>query len=98
MSKNRLLVFVDCNVLIEAIFVPLHPACAIAILAANKQLDLVTCSLVVDDVEKEILERASEKNDYDLIDVWTRFLIEIKLRTVPNPPATDLRLVYEFVS
>lgn len=87
MSKNRLLVFVDCNVLIEALFVPLHPACAIAILAANKQLDLVTCSLVVDDVEKEILERASEKNDYDLIDAWTKFVSEIRLKTLPDAPA-----------
>lgn len=88
MRKNRLLVFVDCNVLIEAFFVPLHPACAIAILAANKQVDLVTCSLVIDDVENVILERASEKDDdYDLIDAWTKFLVAIRLRKMPDPSA-----------
>jgi predicted nucleic acid-binding protein len=91
MSKNRLLAFVDSNVLIEAFFVPLHPACAIAILAANKQLDLVTCSLVVDDVEKEILERATERDDYDLIDAWAKFLTEIRLRKMPDPPASLVR-------
>src|ERR1700722_4393729 len=87
MSKNRLLVFVDCNVLIESLFIPMHPANAIAVLAANKQIDLVTCTLVVNDVEKEILDQATERNDIELIDVWATLLQQIRLRVVPDPPA-----------
>jgi hypothetical protein len=91
MSKTRLLVFVDCNVLIESLFIPMHPANAIAVLAANKQIDLVTCALVVEDVEKEILERATAKNDLGVIDDWSKFKEQIRLRIVATIQSTSKR-------
>jgi predicted nucleic acid-binding protein len=87
MSKSKLLIFVDCNVLIEGFLMPLHSAGGIMVLAANKHVDLITCKLVVDDVDKEILERAEEKNDYELVGAWTKLLDEVRLRIVPNPEA-----------
>lgn len=86
MNKDRLLLFVDCNVLIESLLLPMHAATAIAILAANKHVDLVTCALVVEDVEKEILDRCSQANNLELIDAWTTFKQQIRLRVIPDPP------------
>lgn len=86
MSKNRLLLFVDCNILIEALFVPMHPAVAIALLAANKEFDLVTCALVVEDIEAEVFERVQRSGDLSLIDDWAQFKKTVRLQVVPNPP------------
>jgi len=95
MTKNRLVVFVDSNVLIAALFIPMHPANAIAVLAANRQIDLVTCELVVEDVEKEILEQTTKANNIELIDVWTKFLETIRLRVIPNPPTNLVKETYD---
>ncbi len=66
---------------------PLHAAGGIMVLAGNKQVDLITCKLVVDDVEKEILKRSAKKNDYELVNAWTKLLEEIRLRIMPDPEA-----------
>jgi predicted nucleic acid-binding protein len=86
MTKERLLAFVDCNIVIESLFVPMHPANAIAVLAANKHVDLITCKLVVEDIEKEIFDRAEKTGNLDIIDAYTRLLQQIRLRIVANPP------------
>jgi predicted nucleic acid-binding protein len=86
MNRNRLLVFVDSNILIEALFVPMHPASAIAILAANKQLDITTCSLVIEDLENEVMERVTEAGNFRFIDLWANFQSQIRLQVLPDPP------------
>jgi len=86
MSKDRLLAFIDCNIVIESLFVPMHPAGAIAVLAANKHVDLITCQLVVEDIEKEILDRAQKAGNLDTIDTYAKFLKEIRLKIMPDPP------------
>lgn len=65
---------------------PLHSAGGIMVLAANKHVDLITCKLVVDDVENEVLERAQKKDDYELVGAWTKLLEEIRLRVMLDPP------------
>ncbi len=92
MNRQRLLIFVDSNILIEGFLFPRHTASAVIVLAANKQIDLVTCNLVVEDVEKELLERATAANDYELVDAWGKFLEEIRLQRLPDPP---IKLVKE---
>lgn len=70
---------------------PLHSAGGIMVLAANKQVDLITCKLVVDDVEKVILEQAAKKNDYESVEAWTKLLEEIRLRIMPDPEANMVK-------
>ncbi len=41
MSKDRLLVFAGCNVLIKSFFVALNASKAVAVMAANRQVDFL---------------------------------------------------------
>ncbi|MBU6450778.1 MAG: type II toxin-antitoxin system VapC family toxin [Cyanobacteria bacterium REEB67] len=88
MSNDRLLAFVDCNIVIECLFAPMHPANAIAVLAANKHLDLVTCNLVIEDIEAEIIDRATQADDLGVIDVYAQFLKQIRLKVMPDPTSS----------
>ena len=87
MSKKRPQVFLDSNVLIEALFEERHPAGAVISLALAKQIQLVTCQQVLDDVEAEILDRCSEANDSALIDTWDQFKNSLNMSIEPD--ATD---------
>lgn len=88
------LAFLDANVLIEAAIVQSPPAVAIMHLAATGVLTLITCQLVIDDVEDEILDRAAinpEEVD-NLVDNWHRLLDRTELKIIANPA---LRVVLE---
>jgi predicted nucleic acid-binding protein len=87
-------VFLDANVLIEAALVQAPPAVAIMHLAATGVLALVTCQLVIDDVEEEILDRVSinpEEVD-NLISSWQQLLDRTELKIINNP---SIKLVLE---
>lgn len=86
MSKGRLLAFVDCNIMIAGMFVPMHPSKAILIMASNKHLDLITCAEVIEDIEDEIFAQAKERNDYDLIEICTQLIKQTRIKVLPNPP------------
>lgn len=94
-TRRRPLIFVDSNVLIEAVFIPRHPAAAVAILAASKQVDLVTCELVVQDVEDEIIERCRAANDLKVIETWHKLRQETRLRVDKDPPEEVVKQTYE---
>jgi predicted nucleic acid-binding protein len=88
------LVFLDANVLIEAAIVQAAPAVAIMHLAATGVLALITCHLVIDDVEDEILDRAAiNPGEVDnLINSWQQLLDRTELKITNNP---SIKLVLE---
>lgn len=94
MSSDRLLAFVDCNIIIESLFAPTHPANAITLLAANRQIDLITCSLVIKDIENEILYRAAEANSFELVDVFDQLIKQTRLKAMPDPPIELVKETY----
>jgi hypothetical protein len=94
MSKSRLLVFVDCNILIEGFLLPLHPAKGVVLMAVNRRIDLITCGLVVKDIENAIIEESEKKKDYQVINAWLEFYRQIPLKVMPNPPAELVRDTY----
>lgn len=94
MTQGRLLVFVDCNILIEGFLHPLHPAQGVVIMAANKRIDLITCAKVLEDIENVIVEEAEKKDDYQLIETWLQLRKQIHLKVMPDPPAELVRDTY----
>ena len=95
MGKRRLLAFVDSNILIEGFFIPLHPAHAVMLLAADRRVDLVTCALVVQDVEDEVMQRAVQKDEYSLVTDWNDLRSAIHLRIVADPPPSLVKDVFQ---
>jgi hypothetical protein len=94
MSKSRLLVFVDCNILIEGFLYPLHPAQGVVIMAANRRIDLITCALVVKDIENAIIEESQKKNDYQVINAWLELREQSHLKVMPDPTAELVKDTY----
>jgi predicted nucleic acid-binding protein len=88
MPENRaLLVFLDANVLIEALLVQSQPAVSIMHMASTDTIKLITCKLVIDDVEEEILSQATTNTmgiDF-MIDAWHGLLKRTNLIVRPNP-------------
>ena len=87
------LAFLDANVFVEAALIQAAPAVAIMHLAVAGVLSLITCRLVIDDVENEILDRATDnpKEIDNLIRQWQQLLDQIELKIVDNP-STKLAL------
>ncbi|HEY9869252.1 MAG TPA: type II toxin-antitoxin system VapC family toxin [Candidatus Obscuribacterales bacterium] len=81
------LIFLDANVLIEAL-IGLLPAQAVMDLAAGGSIRLMTCRLVVDAVENDILRRAQEEPAAidELVESWRQLLDTVPLMVVPDPP------------
>lgn len=92
---SRPYLFVDSNVLIEALFEPFHPAGAIIALVLSKQVRLVTCHQVIEDVENEILDRCHTANNIELIDTWAKFLDNIKIQVEPDATQEEARITYQ---
>lgn len=95
MSKKRPQVFVDSNVLIEALVEARHPAGAVISLALSKQIKLITCQQVVDDVEAEILDRCTKANDLALVDTWDQFKNSLSISIEPDATAEEFKAAYE---
>jgi len=88
--------FVDSNVLIEAIFIPDSAAAIVADMVVSGVFDMVTCEQVVQDVETAILRKcASQPDDLDtVIDYWSKLLEASRLRVLPDPPLAIVQDVY----
>jgi predicted nucleic acid-binding protein len=86
-------VFIDSNVLIEALLES-EPALAVLDLATAEAISLVTCQLVVEDVIEEILSMTAltpRKIDA-VVETWDAMLKRIKLVVLPDP---DIKIVLE---
>jgi predicted nucleic acid-binding protein len=81
------LVFLDANVLIEAL-IGLLPAQAVMDLAVGGSIQLMTCRLVVEAVESNILRKAQEDPATidDLVEAWRQLRETVPLVIVPDPP------------
>jgi predicted nucleic acid-binding protein len=94
-TRPRLLAFIDCNILIAGMFVPMHPARAVMVLASNKHLDLITCREVIEDIEDEILERAKIRNDYELVDTCAKLIKATRIKVLPNPSVDHVKTTFK---
>ena len=94
MPRGRLLAFIDCNILIAGMFVAMHPAQAIMVLASNKHLNLVTSAEVIEDIEDEILDRATAGDDYELVDICAQLIRQTRVKVLPNPSVALVKMTY----
>ena len=85
-EPGKPVVFVDSNVLIEAL-IESDPALAVLDLSIIEAINLVTCQLVVSDVEEEILSKhAASPAEIDaVIEAWHVMLKRTKLEIRPDP-------------
>jgi hypothetical protein len=88
--------FVDSNVLIEAVFLPDSAAAIVADMVVSGVFDMVTCEQVVKDVETAILRKCASKPDEldTAIDRWSKLLEASRLKVLPDPPFTVVQEVY----
>jgi len=84
---NSQIVFVDSNVLIEALFIPDSPAALLIDLAEKRTVDLLTCEQVVQDVENAILNKLAHRlNDADeVIELWHQMKTATRLNILTMP-------------
>lgn len=73
----------------------MHPAQAIMVLASNKHLDLITCAEVIEDIDDEILDRATKANDYELVDVCAKLIKQTRVKVMPDPPVELVKATYK---
>jgi hypothetical protein len=95
------LLFVDSNVLIEALFVPASPASLVIKIVATGAFKIATCKPVIRDVENAILKKLSK--DPDRLDIvleeWQNIQSRTKLKIFPAPPANFVEKTYlDFIS
>jgi predicted nucleic acid-binding protein len=85
-ESGKPVVFIDSNVLIEAL-IESEPALAVLDLAIIEAINLVTCQLVVADVEDEIVgQHASAPRQIDaVVETWRVMLERTKLKVHPDP-------------
>jgi hypothetical protein len=65
MTRQVPLLFVDSNVLIEAVFIPLGAAAIIADLVASGSFDIATCAMAVADAERALLNKVLNATELD---------------------------------
>ena len=89
-EAKSLLAFLDANVFIEAVLVQSPPAVSIFHLAAHNVLRLVTCKLVIEDIEEALLDKATQTKGgiEGLITVCDRLLQRSNLQVVPDPSSS----------
>lgn len=61
MTLQTPLLFVDSNVLIQAVLIPLSAAAIVTDLVASNAFDMATCALVVSDAEKAMLNKVLDR-------------------------------------
>ncbi len=96
MTQPSLLVFVDSNVLIEALFLPQSAAAAVIDLAINNSFHIVTCQQVIDDVERAILSKLQKiPEDLDTIVLrWETLKTNSRLAVIADEPLVSAKRVY----
>lgn len=90
-------IFVDSNVLIEAVFLPDSAASAVLRLAADGTFEIITCQPVITDVENAILKKLQSTPERlnRIIESWEGILKATRLTIVPDPPSHVIQEAYE---
>jgi len=96
-SKECLRLFLDSNVLIEAVFLPDSAASAIIQLAAGGTFDIITCRPVIIDVENAILKKLKSDSARlnKIIDRWQAILEESRLTVLHAPEDNVIQKTYK---
>ena len=96
-NKVHWRLFLDSNVLIEAVFLPDSAATAIIKLAAVGTFDVLTCQPVISDVENAILKKLKNNPERlnKIIDRWQAILADSKLTVFPAPPDHIVQKTYK---
>lgn len=84
--------FVDSNVLIEALLIPESAAYVIAEMAANGAFELVTCALCVEDTEDAIIAKLQGESELvdEVVENWQKLMRDIRITIMANP---DMEIV-----
>jgi hypothetical protein len=96
MTGQEPLLFVDSNVLIEAILIPLSPAAIITDLVASGTFDMATCALAVADVERAVMSKIHDTAELDIvIQRWEELKQRLRLKILSDPSLEESKQVYE---
>ena len=89
-------VFADSNVFIEALFIPSSAAFLVAELVAGEAFDMVTCDLVIQDVERAILKKLKNHPDQlrTILGAWETMRAKIRLSVLPDPSPSTVKAAF----
>lgn len=95
MTEKVPVLFVDSNVLIEAVFIPLSAAAIITDLVAIGAFDMVTCALPEEDAERAMLNKVLNEDELDIfVRRWTDLKRKIRLQILPDPSLQEVKEAY----
>jgi len=96
MTRATPLLFVDSNVLIEDVFIPLSAAAIIMDLVASGSFNVATCALSIADVERAMLTKVLDTTELDfVIQIWEKLRAHIRLEVLPNPSLDEVKQTYD---
>ena len=96
MTRRVPVLFVDSNVLIEAVLIPLSAAAIVSDLVVNGTYDMATCALTVADAEKAFLNKVLNPAELDiLVHRWEKLKSGMRLQILPDPPLAVVKQAYE---
>jgi predicted nucleic acid-binding protein len=87
-------IFVDSNVLIDALLVRFAAAKTIVTLASYKKLKLLTCAQVIEDVEAEIVDKiVVPPLQREILDCWQEMLKRTRIKIISDPSEEAVQVV-----
>ena len=96
MTDQLPVLFVDANVLIEAVFFPKSAAAIICDLVASGTFDMATCSMVAEDAERAMLNKITNSTELEIIvQRWTSLKKLLRLQISPDPSLDTVKEVYD---
>ena len=96
MTGQLPVLFVDSNVLIEAVSFPLSAAAIITDLVASGTFDMATCALAVEDAERAMLNKILNADELNIVvQRWAKLKIQIRLQILPDPSLKEVKEAYE---
>lgn len=96
MTQRAPVLFVDSNVLIEAVLIPLSAAAVVSDLVVNGTFDMATCALTVEDAERAFLKKVLNPAELDiLVHRWEEMKSRMRLEILADPSLAEVKQAYE---
>lgn len=96
MTDRLPVLFVDANVLIEAVFFPDSAAAIISDLVTYGTFDMATCAMVVEDAERAMLKKITSSGELEtIVQRWTKLKEQLRLQVVPDPSVISVKDAYD---